>query len=187
MSARQTALLLLLVLVVIGSGWFLYRQDDIQQQAAVSTTGHDSFVSGMDLQVMDASGKLQYHVMAVSMYHFPHQERLELGSPVIDLHREDGTSWHITADRGQTTDSGDRIWLLGQVDIDRPATGKTGSLQIRTSDLLVQPEQELAETDSAATITAESYRIEATGLKADFRNRQLQLHSRVRGTIDGNG
>ena len=187
MSARQTALLLLLVLVVIGSGWSLYRQDSGQQQTTVSVTGHDSFVSGMDLQVMDITGRQQYHVTADAMFHFPHLERLDLERPVIDLNQKDGTAWHITSERGQTTASGDRIWLLGQVDINRPATGTTSSLRVRTSDLLVKPDEELAETDKAARITGARYRIDAIGMKADFRNNQLQLHSRVRSTIQGAG
>lgn len=187
MSTRETTLLLLLVLVVIGSGWFQYRKDDGQQQTTVSATGHDSFVNGMDLQVMDTNGKLIYHVMAASLLHFPHQERMHLEQPVIDLNRKDGTAWHIKSERGQTTASGDRIWLLGQVDIHRPASSLRGSLRIHTSDLLVKPDLEQAETDSAASIIAERYRIDATGLKADFRSSQLQLHSRVKGTFDGSG
>jgi lipopolysaccharide export system protein LptC len=186
-SARQTALLLLLVLVVIGSGWILYRQDAAPKQEAVSATGHDAFVSGMDLRVMDANGQLEYHVRADSMFHFPHRQHLDLVQPVIDLSREDGTAWHITSQRGRTTESGDRIWLLGQVDIQRPATGKAGSLRIRTSDLLVQPDKELASTDRAATITTERYRVDATGLRANFRRSQLQLRSRVRGVFHGAG
>jgi lipopolysaccharide export system protein LptC len=186
-NTRQTALLLLLVLVVIGSGWLLYRHDSSQQQTTVSATGHDSFVSGMDLRVMNANGQLKYHVMADSMRHFPHREHLDLVQPVIDLRREDGTAWHITSERGRTTASGDRVWLLGQVDIHRPATGKAGSLRIHTSDLLVQPDKELASTDRAATITTERYRVDATGLRANFRRGQLQLRSRVKGTFHGAG
>ena len=184
MNSRQTALLLVLLLVLTGSGWFLYRQDNSQQQATVSPTGHDSFVNGMDLRVMDVNGQLKYHVMAASMLHYPHQERLDLDQPIIDLSRKDGTTWHITSERGQTTASGERIWLLGRVDISRPATGRTGSLRIRTSDLLVMPDRELAETDSAASIVGERYRIDATGLKADFGSSQLLLRSRVRSTFN---
>jgi lipopolysaccharide export system protein LptC len=186
-NTRQTALLLLLILVVVGSGWLLYRHDSSQQQTTVSATGHDSFVYGMDLQVMNANGQLKYHVLADSMRHVPHRERLDLDRPVVDLNREDGTTWHITSERGQTTASGDRIWLLGQVDINRPAIGRTSSLQIRTSDLLVKPDQQLAETDNAVGITTRRYRIDATGLKADFRSNQLQLRSMVRGTFHGAG
>ncbi len=187
MSTRQTVLLFILVLVVIGSGWVHYRQDDNRQKTTASATGHDSFVRGMDLQVMDLNGRLQYHVTAASMMHYPHQARLNLEQTVINIIQADGTAWHITSERGQTTESGDRIWLLGQVDINRPASGRSGSLRIRTSDLLVQPDQELAETDNAASITSERYQVDATGLKADFRNSMLQLHSRVRGTIHGAG
>lgn len=187
MNTRQTVLLLLLVLVVVASGWYQYRQDDDRQQTPVSATGHDAFVSGMDLRVMDVNGRLQYHVKAASMLHYPHVTRIDLVRPVVNINREDGTAWHITSERGQTTESGDRIWLLGEVDIHRAATARAGSLRISTSDLLVQPDLELAETDNAASITAERYRVDATGLKADFRNHQLHLRSRVRGTIHGAG
>ena len=187
MSARQTVTLVLLVLVVIGTGWFLNRQDSSRQSPEVSATVHDSFVHGMDLRAMDASGRVQYHVRAASMLHFPHLEHLELDRPEIELRRRDGTVWHITSDRGQATDSGDRIWLLGEVDIRRPASADAHPLRVRTSDLLVKPEQEVAETDQPARILAERYRIHATGMKADFRNNQLQLRSKVRTTFDGAG
>ena len=54
-----------------------------------------------------------------------------------------------------------------------------------TSDLLVKPEDELAETANAAMITGDGYRNNAIGMKAYFRTGTLELLSRVKGTIDG--
>ena len=187
MNLKQFGLFVLLLLSVIGTGWFLERQDNSQQPASVSTTGPDSFVEGIDLAVMDENGHLKYQVRAEHMTHFPNDDILKLSRPDIDIVHTDGAVWHIKAERGETTTAGDRLWLLGEVDIRRPDTTTGSAIQVVTSDLLVKPEDELAETENAATITGDRYVINAVGLKADFRTHTLELLSRVRGTIEGSG
>jgi len=181
-NTRQTALFILLLVVIIGSGWFLDGRHAGLQDLSVSRTGRDSFVSGMHLDVMDTDGQLRYRVTADSMTHYPHSEQMELQRPLIDLLQRKGNSWRISAATGETTDSGDLIRLLGDVDIRR--SGISGPLQVRTRDLLVKPEQAYATTDSAATITAPGHRVESVGLDADLDNNTLELRSRVRGTIN---
>ena len=187
MNLKQFGLFVLLLLSVIGTGWFLDRQDNSQQPASVSATGPDSFVEDIDLAVMDENGHLKYQVRAEHMTHFPNNDILKLSRPDIDIVHTDGAVWHIKAERGETTTAGDRLWLLGEVDILRPATTTGSALHVITSDLLVKPEDELAETENAATITGDRYVINAIGLKADFRTGVLELLSRVRGTIEGSG
>lgn len=187
MNLKQFGLFVLLLLSVIGTGWFLERQDNSQQPASVSTTGPDSFVEGIDLAVMDENGHLKYQVRAEHMTHFPNDDILKLSRPDIDIVHTDGAVWHIKAERGETTTAGDRLWLLGEVDIRRPDTTTGSAIHVVTSDLLVKPEDELAETENAATITGDQYVINAVGLKADFRTHTLELLSRVRGTIEGSG
>jgi lipopolysaccharide export system protein LptC len=186
-NLNQFGLFVLLLLSVIGTGWFLDRQDSSQRPASVSATGPDSFVEDIDLAVMDEQGYLQYRVRAEHMRHFPHDDMLKLNRPDIDITHTDGAVWHITAERGETTTAGDRLWLLGEVDIHRPETTTGSAIRVITSDLLVKPEDELAETENAATITGDRYVINAIGLKADFRTGVLELLSRVRGTIEGSG
>jgi lipopolysaccharide export system protein LptC len=186
-NLKQFGVLVLLLLSVIGTGWFLDRQDSSQRPASVSATGPDSFVEDIDLAVMDEQGYLQYRVRAEHMRHFPHDDMLKLNRPDIDIAHTDGAVWHITAERGETTTAGDRLWLLGEVDISRPETATGSAIRVITSDLLVKPEDELAETENAATITGDRYVINAIGLKADFRTGVLELLSRVRGTIEGSG
>jgi lipopolysaccharide export system protein LptC len=186
-NLKQFGLFVLLLLSVIGTGWFLERQDNSQQPASVSTTGPDSFVEGIDLAVMDENGHLKYQVRAEHMTHFPNDDILKLSRPDIDIVHTDGAVWHIKAERGETTTAGDRLWLLGEVDIRRPDTTTGSAIHVVTSDLLVKPEDELAETENAATITGDRYVINAVGLKADFRTHTLELLSRVRGTIEGSG
>jgi LPS export ABC transporter protein LptC len=75
--------------------------------------------------------------------------------------------------------------LLGAVDIKRLPTATSSPVHIVTSDLQVKPEQELAETEQAATITSDQFRVEGIGITADFRNDTMELRSSVRGSYDG--
>ena len=185
MNIKQLGLLVLLLLSLVGTGWFLDRQTGNQPPASVSATGPDSFVDSIDLAVMDENGHLKYQLRAAHMTHFPHNDTLKLSRPDIDIVHTDGATWHIKAERGETTTAGDRLWLLGEVDIHRPATATGSAIHVVTSDVLVKPEDEQAETDNAATITGNRYVINTVGLRANFRTSVLELLSRVRGTIEG--
>jgi len=184
-NTRQNLLFILLLVVIIGSGWFLDGRHGGLQELSVSRTGPDAFVSTMHLDVMDASGQLRYRVTADHMTHYPSSDQLELQHPLIDLQQRNGNTWRISAETGETTDSGDLVRLLGAVDIRR--SGISGPLQVRTRDVLVKPEQAYATTDSAATITVPGYRVDAIGLEADLGNNTLELRNSVRGRIDAPG
>ena len=185
MKPRQAGLFALLLLVVIGTGWFLDKQSVNRLPASVSETGPDSFVKDIHLAVMDEQGQLKYRLRAGHMTHYPNEDRVRLTHPDIDVVHTDGAVWHILAERGEAATAGDRIWLLGPVDIRRPGTTADDAIHVITSDLLVKPEEELAVTEKAATITGKRFVINAVGMKAYFRTGALELLSRVRGTIDG--
>ena len=187
MNIRQAALFAVLLLVVIGTGWFLDKQSVNRLPASVSETGPDSFVEDINLAVMDEQGQLKYRLKAEHMTHFPNEDLLRLTRPDIDVMHTDGTAWRIIAEHGEAATAGDRIWLLGAVDIRRPGSATDGSIHVVTRDLLVKPEEDMAETDNAATITGNRYEINALGMKAYFRTGTLELLSRVKGTIDGAG
>jgi len=180
----MTAVLLLLLVAVIGTGWYLQQQGVGPQQTSASSTGPDAFVTGMQLTIMDETGQEIYRIESDTMTHFPEDEHFKLTRPRFDITRPDGTAWHITAERGQTTPDNDQLWLLGAVDIRRQGASKINNLHVKTSDILIKPDEETAETDNAVTISAEGYLVKAVGLKADLRKNLLELRSRVQGTID---
>jgi lipopolysaccharide export system protein LptC len=185
LNTRQTLLFILLLVVIIGSGWFLDGRHGGLQDLSVSRSGPDAFVSGMHLDIMDEQGRLRYRVMANNMVHYPGSDQLELQRPLIDLEQRNGNTWRISAETGETTDSGDLIRLQGKVDIRR--SGNSGPLRVRTRDLLVKPEQSYATTDSPATITVPGHRVDTVGLEADLDKNTLELRNHVRGRIDAAG
>ena len=171
-------------MLVTATGWFLFLQETGLQRETASATGADAFVKDMDLKVMNEQGQLQYRLQATRMTHYPSDERFHLEQPDIRVMQTNGDNWRIQSERGETTEDADIIWLLGAVDIKRRQTATSSPLHIVTSDLRVKPEQEQAETDNAATITSDQFRIEGIGVKADFKKDTVNIKSSVRGHYD---
>lgn len=186
MREKQIGLYGLLLMLVTGSGWLLFRQETGLQRETASATGPDAFVEDMDLKVMNEQGQLEYRLKARRMTHYPRDERFNLVQPDLRVLQPGGDHWRIRSERGETTESADIIWLLGAVDINRRGSATSSPLHIVTSDLMVKPEEELAETAEAATIMSDQMRLDGVGIKADFRNETLEIRSSVRGRYDGN-
>ena len=181
MNVRQALLLLLLA---VATGWFLQKPEIDSPASAARAQGPDMFADQIEVTVMNETGQAIYHITADELIHSPDTERFDLTRPFIELRRDAGDNWNITSERGQMTDNGDELWFLGKVDIHRQG-GKP--LHIKTSDLLVKPDEELAETENKVSISAPQYKINATGLEADFGKGLLEFRSRVRGTINAAG
>ena len=184
MSARQLGLYAGLALLVVATGWFLFTQETGLQRPTASASGADAFVEDMDLKVLNEMGQLEYRIIARRMLHYPGDERFTLEQPDIKLHQSNGDTWHIISERGETTEDADLIWLLGDVDIKRLGNANSEPLHIITSDLLVKPEEEVAETDNATTIISKQLEVHGVGARADFMNDTLELRSSVRGRYD---
>jgi lipopolysaccharide export system protein LptC len=182
-STRQ-ALLPILLFLVIATGWFLQDRKTGSPDPAAGKQGPDMFADQVEVTIMDESGRPAYRILADHLSHSPGTERFELTRPFIEVNRPRGDDWKIGSERGQMTDKGDRLWFLGEVNIHRQGDRP---LHIKTSDLLVQPDEELAETDNAVAVSSAQYKINAIGLKADFRKNLLEFRSRVRGTFNATG
>ena len=184
MNIRPIVLYGLLFMLVTATGWFLFLQETDLQRETASATGADAFVVNMDLKVMDEQGRLQYRLKASRMTHYPNSERFHLEQPDIWIMQTSGDDWHINSERGETTEDADIIWLLGAVDIKRQQTATSSPLHIVTSDLLVKPDKEQAETKQAAIITSGQIRVEGTGVKANFKKDTIKFRHSVRGRYD---
>lgn len=184
MNRKQIAVTVMLVLLVIASSWFFRQQDRLPLPLVTQQTVPDAFAENIHLEIMDESGHPLYRLHAADMEYYPDEDRLQLHQPVLDVDRPGGPHWQVSAESGRTSASGEPVWLLGKVNIQRLESDSYKSLQIKTEDVLVQPGAALAETKHAASITGSGFQLEAVGLDADFRNNRLKLHSRVTGRLN---
>ncbi|MDH3980452.1 MAG: LPS export ABC transporter periplasmic protein LptC [Gammaproteobacteria bacterium] len=184
MNRKQLAVAAILVLLVIASNWLFRQQDKLPLPFVAQQPGPDAFAENIHLEIMDKTGHPLYRLRAADMEYYPEDDRLQLQHPLLDITRANGANWQVSAESGHTSASGEPVWLLGKVNIQRLASDAYKSLQIVTEDLLIQPSAALAETENAASITGSGFRLEAVGLDADLGNNRLKLHSRVRGQLN---
>lgn len=186
MNANHTLMILALALVA-GAVMLVDLQDYVPGQAGKRGDGRDAFMDDVSLRIMNADGLPVYDMKAGHMTHYSGSDHLELENPLLNITRPDGSVWHVTAERGVSTANGEQVWLRGAVNIQRVADATHGPILITSTDVLVRPAEEQAETESPALIITDSYRLESIGLKADFKTNRLELRSRVRGRINGAG
>jgi lipopolysaccharide export system protein LptC len=186
-NGRQIILFGGLLAAALITGWFVQDQDILKDQTPASPRGPDLFVNGMDLRIIGEDGNMHYRVRASRMVHFPYDDHSDLTAPFIQIFSQQKATWDARSERGRVADQGDTLWLLGRTVINRPALADQQAVNVVTSDVMVKPRADTAETSAAAVITSGRYRIEGVGMLANFRESRLDLHSHVRGRIDAGG
>jgi lipopolysaccharide export system protein LptC len=186
-NAKQILLIAALLAGAALTGWLLEEQNFFAEREAPSPRGPDFFVDGMDLKVLGEDGTVHYRVQASHLDHYPYDDHSELTNPVLEVSSNQQPVWEVRSERGRVSDKGDAVWLLGRVEIDRPALDDQRALRVVTSDLLVKPQTDTAETTANAVIESGIYRIEGVGMVANLREHRLKLRSHVRGRINVGG
>lgn len=186
MNYNQKVILLLVLLLVVATSWFFRKQESTGETAAITDSGPDAYADNVAIRVMDAAGRPAYQLHTEHLAWYPKSDQLALTRPQLDISHTDGTRWRVNAEHGRTGSAGDPVWLTGEVIIQRITSASQKPLKITTSDVTVRPDARLAQTQQAARVTGPGYRFEAQGLTADFGDNRLELHSQVRGSIDGN-
>jgi lipopolysaccharide export system protein LptC len=96
----------------------------------------------------------------------------------------------VTAKEATLTGDRENVYFKGQVRAVREATRATGSepasgpMTLTTEFLHVMPNQEIARTDKAVTITDPRGIINATGLDADSKAKTIKFNSGVSGHME---
>ena len=178
-------MLLLVLLLVVATSWFFRKQESTTQTAGIPDRGPDAYANSVSIRVMNAAGQPVYHLHAAHLAWYTGSDQLALRAPQLEVTRADGSHWQLNAEQGRAGSAGDAVWLSGEVIIHRLASDSQNSLRITTADVTVKPDARLAETQQPAQVEGTGFRFETRGLTADFSDNRLELHSQVRGQIDG--
>jgi lipopolysaccharide export system protein LptC len=186
-KGKQAILFGVLLAVALVTGWFVQDESILTDQAPPSPRGPDLFVDNMDLKIIGEDGNVHYRIQASRLDHFPYDDHSDLKTPFVQVFSQQQVIWDARSENGRVADQGDTVWLLGRTVINRPQIADQQAINVVTSDVLVKPQADTAETDSTAVITSGRYRIEGIGMLANFREDRVDLRSRVRGRIDAGG
>lgn len=134
------------------------------------------------LTAMGIDGARSYRIRAPHITHFAANNDAELISPRIWFFQDKGPPLELRAGRARVTAASKRIWLPGEVDIQRPPYANRARLTVKTRDVTVFTDPRVARTNAPVTAASGEQRLKGVGMMLDLAAGTLDLTSRVRST-----
>lgn len=150
----------------------------------------DIIVEGVRVLKLDPEGRPLQSLSARRALHFADDQTTDFLDVVLAETRQGKPPFRITADLATLTADRENVYFKGQVRAVREATlavgnePASGPLTLSTEFLHVMPNQEIARTDKAVTITDPRGIINATGMEADSKARTIKFKSGVSGHME---
>ena len=174
----------LLVLVLVARQWAETTTTDIAKEETIDMreTQADYYLEDFVTRRFNSDGELEYRVVGNTLAHYPIDDRSEITEPKVSLFRP-GVEWHMESALGELSENPEVFTLRGNVVVKRSDNG-SGEVLIQTTDLKVLTDANKVSTDKPIEIIAETWHLQATGLRSAIDDGRLILQSDVVGHFE---
>jgi lipopolysaccharide export system protein LptC len=179
-----------MAVLALGSYWVVRSVAPLAEPAAPQVRGHqpDYFMDGFAIKTFDANGRMRSEVMGDKVRHFPDTQWLEIDGIRIRSFDAKGILTTATADRGLTNEDGSEVQLIGNAQVVREGTAKSGekpspSMQYRSEFLHAFMNTEQLQSHKPVELIRGNDRFKADSMHFDNAQQVLQLEGRVQGTL----
>lgn len=174
-----------LLVLLVGLTFWLQRATEIKDNFSSSRLRHDPdyFAENFTVRRFAPSGGLQSSLTARKMVHYPDDDTTVIDEPRMAFFRG-GRVTHLTAKQGLVGPDAQEVTLVGNVRGVRSATPTDAELVYTSSHLTVFPDDEVARTSAAVTITQGTSIVRGIGMEADNKTQIYKLLSQVNSTIE---
>lgn len=175
---------IVLVILAAGSVWLLnYLAGEKSTTTDALRHEPDYFMENFTTLSMERDGTPKNKLYAEYMAHYPDDNTTELLKPLLEVFRPNELPVNIIADKGWVTADNEVILLSGNVKLWQDNEEGERKLEIVTSDVRILTDQEYAETDKPAILSTKKLIVNATGVRAYFKENRLELLHNVHGKI----
>ncbi len=177
-----------LVLMALLAG-LTYWLDRVVQQPAASPNAllrhaPDYVVTRMLATRMDIDGRIKNTLYAAKLVHFPDDDTTEIESPRFISYAKNAPVT-ITSRLGLVSGNGENVYFKEAVRVVRSPYGEKSELVVNTDYLHLLPDDNIAKTDRAVTITDANMVVNAVGMEMNSETRMLRLDSQVKSVFHG--
>lgn len=173
---RTLALMLTAVFFAFGSFWLLQAiQSDDTPGFGSSTNEPDYIVENFSFVRMTDKGVPRYVMSGARLAHHPETDVSDVSKPIVESMDPSRPRMTMHADRGQVYHGENRVELMGNVDIKRPATPTSEALHARTEALTVLADDEILKTDRPVQMTLGAATAHGIGMIAENPTQKLHL------------
>lgn len=187
LTRRELSLAVLLVVLGILALWLQWAHDDDQMLGFDGERRPDYIAEGLKAVTLDAAGVPTRRLDAERLRHYPDDGSSELDEPVLQLFEDGILRWHLRSMRAWINARGDEVVLEQDVRLRQAATAEPSPIELRTSQLLVFPAADYAETTRAVEVEREhDWLSAAQGLQAWLGDdARIRLFGPVRARMEG--
>ena len=177
---------LLLVGMLAALTFWLDRLVQTSGSGPWTVTRHDPdyIVEKLSGVRLGETGRASYALAAEKMLHYPDDDSTLLTAPRFVSFDSAQATVTVTASEAAVSSNGDHVYFQDDVRVTRAAHAGASELVMSTTFLHVVPEQHIARTDRAVSITDATTTVSAVGLEMNNETRVIKLLSNVRGTYD---
>ena len=184
---RLTLYLPLAVMAVLamGSWWLVRSMPELWRSAGEQRVRKepDYHLEHFSTQVFDAQGRRSSQVSGEQARHYPDTDELHIDAVRFVAINAQGMQVQATARRGIASGDGERVTLLGDVHVVRPAHGDQPRLELHGERLVALHSEEKLQSDRPVDITRANDRFSADTLDFDMKTGEYRLDGRVRGLL----
>ncbi len=160
---------------------FLLDSGDTDQVARTSgTPTPDWYWQTARFWRFDISGEISQEATATDVKHYEEDDTTYITDPRFTTHHGEGSPWFARADLGQMREDNNILELYQNVQITRGQR----EIVINTEKIVIDRDQNLAETDQPITIEGSKTRTEGVGMRAWLKQERVELLDKVRTVHD---
>lgn len=144
----------------------------------------DYVVKGLTARRFDEAGNLIEQLYSPKMIHFAKDNSSRFEKPEVRFFDDSQQSWQINANEGEAFSGHEKVILNQRVVIQQNADYSNTPITILTSQLIVHPDKNQAETEAPITLKQPGMEVHSVGMQADFTKKNVVLKSRARGVYE---
>lgn len=177
---KLLTIMMIATFCAFGSFWLVQVMEQEDAGARLGGPGDepDYIVENFSFVRMTEEGKPSYVVSGKRLAHTPLGDVSQVEAPVMQGMTPGRPRMTIVANRAHLYHEEHRVELLGNVDIQRPATPTSEALRVQTQALTVLPDEEILKTDRPIEMQLGSATVTGTGMVANNATQKLHLASR---------
>jgi len=135
-------------------------------------------MTNFKMTVMDINGRPSRIIIGEEMSHYPKDDTTEIILPTAKVLEPGKDTWVLSSNKGQTQGKGEEILLTGNVIITQE---NNPNIELHTEKLTLDTQKNTAYTDLAVSMKSPEGYTDSIGLHAAFKDKTINLHSRVKG------
>ncbi len=174
-----------LMTLLVGLSFWLQRATELEDPFSDRLLRHDPdyYADNFTVRRFAQTGGVQNMLVAKKMVHYPDDDTTVVTEPQMSFLKGPRPT-HLNALQGLVGPDAGEIVLVGNVRGSRAATATDPEIVFTTSHLMVFPDDEVARTNAAVTITQGASIIKGVGMTSDNKTQVYQLLSQVNSTIE---